>query len=87
MDNLSHFMYADDLIIFSPNIERLKLLLLYKCEEYSNPHFINFNPLKNVIMILRSIYLKNRISLDLYLCDEPIQIQNSNIWVFIWMQI
>ena len=38
-------MYADDLIIFSPTIEGLKLLL-HKCEEYDKSHFIKFSPLK-----------------------------------------
>ena len=60
-------MYADDLIIFSPTIEGLKLLL-HKCEKYGKSHFIN--PLKSAIIILRSKYLKD---LSFYLCDEPIQ--------------
>ena len=55
---MNHFMYADDLVIFSPSSVGLRALISV-CEKYGISHDIRFNHKKSAIMICRGKYMKN----------------------------
>ena len=55
---MNHFMYADDLVIFSPSSVGLRALIAV-CEQYGISHDIRFNHKKSAIMICRGHYMKN----------------------------
>ena len=55
---MNHFMYADDLVIFSPSSVGLRALIAV-CEQYGISHDIRFNHKKSAIMICRGQYMKN----------------------------
>ena len=55
---MNHFMYADDLVIFSPSSLGLRALISV-CEKYGISHEIRFNYKKSAIMICRGQYMKN----------------------------
>ena len=55
---MNHFMYADDLVIFSPSSVGLRALVAV-CERYGISHEIRFNHKKSAIMICRGHYMKN----------------------------
>ena len=55
---MNHFMYADDLVIFSPSSVGLRALI-YVCKKYGISHEIRFNYNKTAIMICRGQFMKN----------------------------
>ena len=55
---INHFMYADDLVIFSPSSVGLRALISV-CEKYGISHDIRFNHKKSAIIICRGKYMKN----------------------------
>ena len=55
---MNHFMYADDLVIFSPSSVGLRALISV-CEKYGISHEIRFNYKKSAIMICRGQFMKN----------------------------
>ena len=55
---MNRFMYADDLVIFSPSSVGLRALISV-CEKYGISHDIPFNHKKSAIMICRGKYMKN----------------------------
>ena len=55
---MNHFVYADDLGIFSPSSVGLRALIAV-CEQYGISHDIRFNHKKSAIMIGRGHYMKN----------------------------
>ena len=55
---MNHFMYVDDLVIFSPSSVGLRALISV-CEKYGISHEIRFNYKKSAIMICRGQYMKN----------------------------
>ena len=56
---MNHFMYADDLVIFSPSSVGLRALIKSVCEKYGISHDIRFNHKKSAIMICRGKHMKN----------------------------
>ena len=56
---MNHFMYADDLVIFSPSLVGLRALIISVCEKYGISHEIRFNYKKSAITICRGQYMKN----------------------------
>ena len=55
---MNHFIYADDLVIFSPSSVGLRALISV-CEKYGISHDIQFNHKKSATMICRGKYMKN----------------------------
>ena len=55
---MNHFMYADDLVIFSSSSVGLRARI-YVCEKYGISHEIRFNYKKSAIVICRGQYMKN----------------------------
>ena len=55
---INHFMYADDLVIFSPSSVGLQALISV-CEKYGISHDVRCNHKKSAIIICRGKYMKN----------------------------
>ena len=69
---MNRFMYADDLVIFSPSSVGLRALISV-CEKYGIRHDIRFNHKKSAIMICRGKYMKHVYPLLYTLNGEVIQ--------------
>ena len=54
---MNHFMYADDLVIFSPSSVSLRALIS-ACEIYGIIHETRFNHKKSAVMVCRGQYMK-----------------------------
>ena len=50
---INHYIYADDLVVFSPCSSGLARLL-EECEQYGAENDILYNPVKSALMVVRA---------------------------------